>query len=195
MNRWVYCVRAMAGLALGLVVGACSSPEAEVENKPMSQSMQSRMMDTNMNKRSSFESAMVTQNSGMGSYLEKQGYKAKEYSTNKEFQVPKTLKQGTFSRADQVNGMGSQSFQGAGKKSRMGESAFATKEAREGSMEARQQGQLFGGSDKMFKTGEVWDAAKSQQENKRPKIVKPNGGQVDETPYTEDEIRQMVNRR
>ena len=47
----------------------------------------------------------------------------------------------------------------------------------------------------MFKTGEVWDAAKSQQENKRPKIVKPNGGQVDETSYTEDEIRQMVNRR
>ena len=195
MNWWVYCVRAMAGLALGLVGGACSSPEAEVENKPMSQSMQSRMMDTNMNKRSSFESAMVTQNSGMGSYLEKQGYKAKEYSTNKEFQVPKTLKQGTFSRADQVNGMGDQQFQGAGKTSKMGESSFATKEAREGSMQARQGGEVFGQSNKTVKTGEVLDAAKSQRENKRPDIVKPNGGQVDETSYTEDEIRQMVNRR
>lgn len=195
MNWWVYCFRAIAGLAFGLVGGACSSPEAEVENKPMSQSMQSRVMNTDMTKRSSFESALVTQNSGMGSYLEKQGFKSKEYSTNKAFQVPKTLKQGTFSRADQVSGMGSQSFQGAGKKSRMGEGAFATKEAREGSMEARQQGQMFGSSDKMFKTGEVWDAAKSQQENKRPNIIKPNGGQVDDTPYTEDQIRQMVNRR
>jgi hypothetical protein len=62
-------------------------------------------------------------------------------------------------------------------------------------MEASQQGQLFGGGDKMFKTGEVWDAAKSQQENMRPKIFKPDGGRVDETSYTEDEIRQMVNRR
>jgi len=195
MNRWVYCVRAIAGLALGLVGGACSSPEAEVKNKPMSDSMQSRMMDTNMNKRSSFESAMVTQNSGMGSYLEKQGYKSKEYSGNKEFQVPKTLKQGPFSGAEKSSWLGKQQFQGAGKTSRMGESQFATKEAREGTKEASQQGKMFGGSDKTFKTGEVWDAAKSQKENKRPDIVKPNGGRVDETAYSEDEIRQMVNRR
>lgn len=194
MITWDFCIRGLGVLAVGLV-GGCASKEAEVKNKPMSDSMQSRMMNTDMTKRSSFESAMVTQNSGMGSYLEKQGFKSKEYSTNKEFQVPKTLKQGTFSRADQVSGMGEKRFQGAEKASRIGDSQFATKSAREGSQEASQQGKMFGGSDKLFKTGEVWDAAKSQRENKRPDIVKPNGGRVDETSYTEDEIRRMVNRK
>ena len=161
----------------------------------MSDSMASRILSKDMNKRSSFESAMVSENSGMGSYLEKQGYDSKKYSGNKRYQVPKTLKQGNYSGADDFSKLGSKRFQGADNKSGLADRAFNAKEAREGSQVARQQNQVFNGSSERFKTSSVVDAANSQADNNRPAIVKPDPGPTDETPYSEDEIRRMVNRR
>jgi hypothetical protein len=188
----------LAAAAVALL-GACSSADKnkdkQTSQKPMSDSMRSRMMNTDMTKRSSFESAMVSQNSGAGSYMEKQGYKAKDYAGNTKFRVPKTLKQDAYAGNTDLSPMGSQKFTGSGEPNRLGSKRFAAGEAREGSQTARQQDQVFAGGNDTFKTGAVRDAARSQTENKRPLIVKPDGGMADETPYTEDQIRQMVNRR
>lgn len=182
---------------MGLLGSACSSADKERESgqKAMSDSMASRILSRDTTKRSSFESAMVSKNSGMGSYLEKQGYKSKEYGGTTKYRVPKTLEQGEFSGADEASGLGRKRFQRADEASGLGDAVFKAGEAREGSLAARQQGQMFLEAGDEFKTGAVRDAARSQAENKRPAIVKPNGGHFDETPYTEEEIRRLVNRR
>jgi hypothetical protein len=162
----------------------------------MSESMASRILSKDMSKRSSFESALVGQNSGMGSYLEKQGYDSKKYAGKTQYQVPKTLKQGNYSGADDFSKLGSRRFQGADNKNKgLADRVFNAKQAREGSQKARQQDQVFSAADDRFKTSSVVDAENSQGDNNRPVIIKPDGGQTDETPYSEEEIRRMVNRR
>ncbi len=157
--------------------------------------MAARILSRDMNKRSSFESAMVSQNSGMGSYMQKQGFKGKDYAGNTKYRTPKTLQQHTYAGASDYNRLARQTFREGKDQSRLASGQYQTDAAREGSRTARQQGQTFAAADDVFKTGSVRDAARSQAENKRPLIVKPDGGMADETPYTEDQIRRMVNRR
>ncbi len=161
----------------------------------MSNSMAARVMSMDPNKRSSFESSLVRSNSGMGKHLQKRGFGTKDYAGNTRYQVPKTLKQESFSGADDRSRMARQAFNRAKEQNHYASETFATPAAREGKRSARQQNQVFYAADDTFKTSAVRDAARSQAENKRPLIVKPDGGVSDETPYTENEIRRLVNRR
>ncbi len=200
MKRFQIALQAGVCLGAGLVLGACSSAEekaAKSGQKPMSDSMAARMLSVDMNKRSSFESALVTQNSGMGDRMGKRGFKSGEYQAGtKAFRTPKTLEAKTFSRAEDRSRLGDQGFQGASKKSGLGDDSFKTGAAREVGQEARQQGQTFRGADEVFATGMVRDAAKSQEKDLRPVIIKPEPGAMQEDqPYTEEQIRRMVNRR
>jgi hypothetical protein len=172
---------------------SCGSSGAPTQ-QPMSEGMAARILSRDMNKRSSFESAMVSQNSGMGSYLEKQGYQAKSYQQTQDFTQPKNLKQKDFSRANQSNPLGSKNFNQTDKANGFTRDNFATTTAREASQIASQQGRTYNGASKSFRTRSVSDAAKSQAENKRPIIVKPDGPISDGAAYTEDEIRSLINR-
>lgn len=194
MKNSTICVQALLSLAAVLLC-SCSSSKEEPGQKAMSESMAARILSKDMNKRSSFESALVTGNSGMGSYLEKQGYNAKKYAGKTQYQTPKTLDQKSYSGAEARSKLAKQRYQGADNKSRLADRAFGTKKAREAGQTARQQDQAFTAGGDQFKTAAYGEAARSQAENNRPLIVKPDGGRVDETPYSEDDIRRMVNRR
>lgn len=191
MHRIVWIRSALVILGL-MGLASCSSEGPKQE--PMSQNMASRILSKDMNKRSSFESAMVSQNSGMGSYLEKQGYKSKTYTRTNDFQTPKTLKQKNFVRAGESNAMGLQTFDQTPKAGPFANQDFGTKAAREGSQVARQQGQAFSAASESYRTRSVSDAAKSQAENVRPLIIKPDGPVADGPAYSEDDIRRLVNR-
>lgn len=189
-------LRLLSSLALSLFVTACSSGDSDDgSQKAMSDSMASRMMRMDQNKRSSFDSAIVTNSSDMGRNLQKRKFKAADYVGNTSYQVPKTLKQRSFSGADDLNRLGSQSFSGSQQKNHLADDSFSTSNASEAKRTAQQQGQTFSGADDAFKTNSFYEATRSQAQNKRPLIVKPDGGASDETPYTEDQIRRMVNRR
>ncbi len=189
-------LRLLSGLALSLLAAACSSGDSnDSSQKAMSDSMASRMMRMDQNKRSSFDSAMVTNSSDMGRHLQKRKFKAADYAGNTSYKVPKTLKQRSFSGADDVNRLGAQSFSESKRQNHQADDHFTTSNASEAKRTARQQGQTFSAAGDTFKTRAFYEAARSQAENKRPVIVKPDGALSDETPYTEDEIRRMVNRR
>ena len=194
MRFSTFWVQAQLMLLVGLLC-SCSSAKKETGQKAMSESMASRILSKDMNKRSSYESALVTGNSGMGSYLEKQGYNSKKYGGNTLYQTPKTLEQKKYAGTEEVSKLAKQRFKGADNKSGLADRSFETKGAPEGSQTARQQGQTFRGAGDEFKTSLYQEAARSQAENKRPMIVKPEGGLVDETPYSEEDIRRMVNRK
>lgn len=194
MRFSTFWVQAQLMLLVGLLC-SCSSAKKETGQKAMSESMASRILSKDMNKRSSYESALVTGNSGMGSYLEKQGYNSKKYGGNTQYQTPKTLEQKKYSGTEEVSKLAKQRFKGADNKSGLADRSFETKSAAEGSQKARQQDQAFQGAGDQFKTSAYQEAARSQADNNRPVIVKPKGGDVDETPYSEEDIRRMVNRK
>jgi len=187
---WIH--RALLTLSLG-GLSACSS-SAPPQQTPMSEGMAARIMSRDMNKRSSFENAMVTKNSGMGSYMEKQGYKSKTYTRTNDFHTPKDLKQKDFARAGQSNPMGSQNYAQPAKEGSFSNKGFATQTAREGAQVATQQGQSYRTNKENFRTRSVSDAARSQAENIRPLIVKPDGPVSDGPSYSEEDIRRLVNR-
>ena len=194
MRFSTFWVQAQLMLLVGLLC-SCSSGKKETGQKAMSESMASRILSKDMNKRSSYESALVTGNSGMGSYLEKQGYNSKKYGGNTLYQTPKTLEQKKYAGTEEVSKLAKQRFKGADNKSGLADHSFETKSAAEGSQKARQQDQAFHGAGDQFKTSAYQEAARSQADNNRPVIVKPKGGDVDETPYSEEDIRRMVNRK
>lgn len=192
MNRFVW-IR-IALVSLGLIgLAACSSADAP-KQQPMSENMASRILSKDMNKRSSFETAMVSQNSGMGSYMEKQGYKSKSYTRTHDFNTPKTLKQKEFVRSGESNALGLKAYDQTPSEGHFTKKGFTAKSAREGSQVARQQGQAYNAANESFRTRSVSDAAKSQSENIRPLIIKPDGPVSDGTAYSEEDIRRLVNR-
>jgi len=192
MNKLVWIRSTLVTLCLGWLTSCSSSNEPKQE--PMSQSMAARIMSRDMNKRSSFENAMVSQNSGMGSYMEKQGYKSKTYTRTHDFHSPKDLKQKDFARAGQPNAMGLQKFNQTSQNGEFTSKDFNAKSAREGSQVARQQNQAYGAAKETYRTRNVSDAARSQSENVRPLIVKPDGPVSDGPAYSEEDIRRLVNR-
>lgn len=189
--------RALAGLVLGLLAACSSSDDKKgAGQKPMSDSMASRVMNTDMNKRSSFESALVRSSSaGTGKHLQNRGFSTQDYTGNTRFKVPKTLQQRSFSGADDRSQLGEQAFQQAQSTNRFADDTFATPAAREGSLTASQQNDVFRSGQDTYRTGVMREAARSQAENKRPVIIKPKGAMQDDTPYTEDDIRRLLNRR
>ncbi len=188
-------MNALSGVLLGALAACSSGDKKTTGQKPMTDSMAGRVMNTDINKRSSFESSLVRRNSGMGKHLQQRGFKAKDYAGNTSYKVPKTLKQQSFSGADDRSRMGRQEFSGSHQQNRFADDNFSTAAAREAGTSARQQEQVFRESNDGFKTGQVRDAARSQADNKRPLIVKPKGETHDATAYSEDEIRRLVNRR
>lgn len=187
--------RLLPGLCLGLLAACSSGGKPSAAQRPMSESMEKRLMRWDMNKRSSFESSLVRNQSGMGKHLQQRGFHAKDYKGNTAYRVPKTLKQDSFSGADDRSRLASQTFSGAGQKNRLAKETYSTPAAREDGSQARQQNAVFRESNDVFKTGEVRDAARSQAENKRPLIIKNETESTDAAAYSEDEIRRLVNRR
>lgn len=187
LHLFLLCTLLLSGLT------SCGSADAPSQQM-MSEGMAARILSRDMNKRSSFESAMVSQNSGMGSYMEKQGYKSKTYQRTHDFTQPKDLKQKDFSRANQSNPLGSKRFDQTGKAKGFTRDNFATNSARESAQVASQQGQLYHAANEKFRTRNVSDAAKSQAENNRPVIIKPDGPEPSAPAYTEDQIRSLINR-
>ena len=191
-------LRALPFLLLGLLAACSSSADKDASGqKPMSDSMAARVMNTDMNKRSSFESSLVRSgsSSGVGKNLQKRGFATDEYAGNTRFKVPKTLQQRAFSGADDRSQIGERSFNQADRSNPLGDDTFATPTAREGSRTASQQDDVFRTSNDTYRTGLMREAARSQAENKRPVIVKPKGALEDDTPYSEDDIRRLLNRR
>jgi len=160
----------------------------------MSDSMASRVLRMDPNQRSSFESSMTKENSGIGSYMEKQVVKSKPFATKDYPNKPKTLEQASFSKAQERNTMSSKNFNQADRSSREQGTTFATRETQDAGRSASQQAQVFGSADQTFATRPMREAERAQQRDNRPVIDSSNLPPPDPT-YTEDDIRRILNRR
>ncbi|MCB1225835.1 MAG: hypothetical protein KDK99_08515 [Verrucomicrobiales bacterium] len=175
-----------------LLLAGCAAERNEQE--AMSEGMAKRMLKPDMEKRSGFESSLVTSGKDTGSYLTRMGYKTDTLGM-KKYRRPDQMKQSSFSGADDRSTLGKQAFSRRGEKASGLDRTFQTSSAQVGKERSSEQGRMFSTGDTNFRTRPVWDAAKSQAENKRPTIINPDPRDMaPEKAWSEDEVRRMLNR-
>lgn len=141
------------------------------------------------------KNASVADDAFTKKFLDKKAFKTSSYSNNAQYRVPKDLKQNPYSSGTGKNRYETQTFGEKEKANRLGNQDFSTRSFDEASRTASQSNNTFRDAGDRFKTGEVRDAARSQQDNKRPMIIKPEGGLPAEAPLSEDDVRRLINRK
>lgn len=175
----------------------CSGPEEKKVDPSKMNLAQRSMLKPNENQRSRYEKYMNDPNlskSSAGSYFQKQTHHSKNfnggnsYSGQKEFKTGESVYGRPKSKDLDMTYM-------LGDKQALGKnSTFKADESRFGSQKAREGSAIFGGADNQFKTGSALTRSKST--GKEPKIIENynDRGEGKKSAYTEDEVRQLLNR-
>jgi hypothetical protein len=183
---------ASAGLSI-----SCSSKSKAPETATMSQSMAARISSVDMSKRSSFESSLVTDNTGTGAQFQKRGYnQTSDYKGNTGlFPGSKNIESNSYAGANKTSPLGSTISREAGSKARGWDKSAGTATAREQGKVSAGSGQSFRPGERAYTTRMVRDASRSQQENVRPVIIRDKTPAPTAAAPSEDDIRRMLNRK
>lgn len=187
--------RLLICLSAGVVLCQCSSPKKKKED-PAAQTLAKRTTSgVDMNKRSRYEKYMNDPKltNSAGSYFQKQSHHSKSfngadsYSGQKEFKTSQSIYGKSKANFDMTYALGN-------KQALSKNHSFKADESRFGSQKARESESLFSGADNEFKTGSALTRSKSV--GKAPKIIEnyndKGGGK--KSAYSEEEVRQLLNR-
>lgn len=189
-------LRLLICLSTGFALCQCSSNEKKKVD-PAEQTLAKRTTSgVDMNKRSRYEKFMSDpklSKSSAGSYFQKQTHHSKSfnggdsYSGQKEFKTSQSLFGKSKANFDMTYALGDK--QALGKNS-----TFNADESRFGKQKAREGDSLFSGADNEFKTGSALTRSKST--GKAPKIIENynDRGEGKKSAYSEEEVRQLLNR-
>jgi hypothetical protein len=160
----------------------------------MSDDMKSRILNTDMNRRSSFEASLVSQNSGAGERMQGQGYASSGYQGKTgAYSAVKAFDTKGFEGKQKNTSMAGKNYHAV--QSTMGEGRYSTTAADLGNTQSRYGNNAFNTSQSRFQNQSVRDAARSRAENVRPTILPRETGPQERTAYSEAEVRSMVNRK
>ncbi|MES2735088.1 MAG: hypothetical protein V4672_02135 [Verrucomicrobiota bacterium] len=188
-------------LFITALMAACSTAEEKQTPPVMSQRMSDRIASSrrrmqDQNDRSIYDKAMqssITNGKDTGGWLGRKNYKSNQFSGSKAYTNTKDFKTGSFAGSSSQSSMGRQSFAQAGKKSSVADTTFKTDSSRFAGQKAREDSQMFSGSDDVFKTGSVRDALRSQQKNETPKFIELEEQKRDPA-YSEAQVRRLLGR-
>lgn len=185
-------------LCVTSLLAHCSSSARKDEPEGATVSRIDRAMNKGFNRKTKQYDPAFRSEFDQKTYLGNKKVKGKKFRTGEfngtdAYSGTSEFKAGTFSQADKASRAGDQTFSQAGKSPRDATQTFDTAQSRDASRSAQQSDKTFTQSDDVFTTRDVRDAAKAQEKNVLPKIIKAET-QGGETVYTEQDVKRMLNR-
>ena len=177
----------------------CSSSKKESEPEGATVSRIDRSMNKGFDRKKKQYDTEFRSEFDQKSYIGNKKVKGKKFRTGEftgsdTYKGTSEFKAGEFAQSDKASRAGNQEFSQAGKSPRDATQTFNTGASRDASRNAPQSEKAFAQGDEVFSTRTVGDAAKAQEKNVLPKIIKveTQGG---ETVYTEQDVKRMLNRK
>jgi hypothetical protein len=184
-------------LPLAFTLAACTSSDGSKETPPlMSERMANRLTKPDLSRRSIYDKSMqasLGKTKGSASRFSQLKHDGKTYSGTKTFADTSAFKTTDYARRDDKSAMGRKGFAEAERSPAFADDSFATNESRMAGQTAREAGSTFKGSDRVFGTSDVRDAAASQRKNTQPSFIQlEDSGRT--SAYTEDQVRKLLGR-
>ncbi|MBX7208352.1 MAG: hypothetical protein K1X78_08590 [Verrucomicrobiaceae bacterium] len=196
--------RLLFSCALTALASSCSSSKKdEQEPEGATVSGLDRFQDKGFDRKTGKYSADVRsqydqKNFSSSTELNQRKFSTGIFSGKHDFEGSSRYKAGEYSQSGKVSREAGSTWSGATKTPREASKDYTTKdyaakESRYSGQQARQGDKTFAGSDETFRTRAVWDAEKSQKQNKKPTIL-PKEDSTGKSVYSEADVARMLNR-